>query len=609
MEYLEGQTLAQLVQARGGVMPEQEAVAYILQVCDALQVLHSQGYLHRDIKPSNIIVTRDGRAVLIDFGAARAFAAGQTRVRTIAPTSAYAAPEQYWASGRFDARTDIYALGATLYYLVTGTPPLSAHDRVQGLSLPAPHLVEPRVSEEVSRVILWAMGLQMDERPADVQTWAQALQAAVGGSPASVSAGSGAPPPPSAVPTPQPQYTPAQWQPHGGQVAPPNKVRLGIIISAVAIFAILLLAILMIRLQSRHSAPSKETWYPAPNRPNFEARYPAPSRETGYPAPDRSKQQALQLLKEAFETARQIRDSLAYVQALAEIAKANAQAGQMDTARATFTQALQTVQMIEDTDDRVEALAAIAKAQAKAGQFDTALQTAQMIGYSLARVRALAAIAKVQAKARQLQMARATFTQALQTAQLIENPVFRAVALAEIAEAQAQAGQMDTARATFTYALQTAGADRLAWGFIAEAQARAGLLDDALITAGFFEHSFARLLELVEVAKAKAKAGQFDTALQTVQMIEDSSARAEVLAEIAKAQAQAGLFDTALQTAQKIGYAWYRAPALTAIARAQAKAGRAEDALKWVRRLVDPRARTWALIGVAQGILGIEEDE
>jgi serine/threonine protein kinase len=95
MEYLRGKSLAKLVEERGGALSEKEAVGYILKVCEALDVVHKAGYLHRDIKPENIIVCEDGRVVLIDFGAARAYMAGKTGRMTVILTPGYAPLEQY----------------------------------------------------------------------------------------------------------------------------------------------------------------------------------------------------------------------------------------------------------------------------------------------------------------------------------------------------------------------------------------------------------------------------------------------------------------------------------------------------------------------------------
>ena len=225
MEYLHGETLGAKLKRAGGVLPVDEAVDYILQVCDALEVVHRAGYIHRDIKPDNIIHCADGRLVLIDFGAARHFVANQTATYTVMLTPSYAAPEQYSSAGRLDPRTDIYGLAATLYHLITGVPPLPALDRTSGFDLPAPHLVEPEVGEALSDAILQGLAMRMDERPASVAEFAQLINEALEEDlqpPASVP--SSAQSPPASVPSsvqPPPASVPSSAQSPPASVPPP----------------------------------------------------------------------------------------------------------------------------------------------------------------------------------------------------------------------------------------------------------------------------------------------------------------------------------------------------------------------------------------------------
>jgi serine/threonine-protein kinase len=220
MEYLHGETLGAKLKRAGGVLPVDEAVDYILQVCDALEVVHRAGYIHRDIKPDNIIHCEDERLVLIDFGAARHFVANQTATYTVMLTPSYAAPEQYSSAGRLDPRTDIYGLAATLYHLITGVPPLPALDRTSGFDLPAPHLVEPEVGEALSDAILQGLAMRMDERPASVAEFAQLINEALEEDlqpPASVpppaqSPPASVPPPAQSPPMPQPSRHASAWE-------------------------------------------------------------------------------------------------------------------------------------------------------------------------------------------------------------------------------------------------------------------------------------------------------------------------------------------------------------------------------------------------------------
>jgi serine/threonine-protein kinase len=176
MEFIEGKNLLDLLNDRGGVMDEKEAIGYIIQVARALEAVHQAGYLHRDIKPENIIVTRDGRAVLVDFGAARQFIAQRTKTMNLVLTPGYAPLEQYSSKTSLGPPLDIYALGATLYHLLTGQVPPSAPERAQGVNLVPPHQLNPKVSRQVSEVVMKAMEMNVSKRPQTVKEFVEALQ-------------------------------------------------------------------------------------------------------------------------------------------------------------------------------------------------------------------------------------------------------------------------------------------------------------------------------------------------------------------------------------------------------------------------------------------------
>ena len=179
MEFLKGKSLAKVVEERGGALGEKEAVGYILKVCEALEVVHKAGYLHRDIKPENIIVCDDGRVVLIDFGAARAYMAGKTGRMTVVLTPGFAPLEQYAEQAKRGAYTDIYALGATLYYLLTGQVPVSAPDRAIGVELKRVRELNGSVSRQVEEAVMKAMAMRVDERPQSVEEFVRLLTSSV----------------------------------------------------------------------------------------------------------------------------------------------------------------------------------------------------------------------------------------------------------------------------------------------------------------------------------------------------------------------------------------------------------------------------------------------
>lgn len=135
MEYLQGESMAFRL-GRTGTMPAADLLRVTRELAQALHHLHAANKLHRDIKPENVILERTGRAVLIDFGSAREFRAGQTTWMTQLITPGYAPLEQYLAQSKAGPPADLYALGATLHHALTGQMPPSAVERAAGTPLP-----------------------------------------------------------------------------------------------------------------------------------------------------------------------------------------------------------------------------------------------------------------------------------------------------------------------------------------------------------------------------------------------------------------------------------------------------------------------------------------
>ena len=175
MEFLDGQSAGGMVEK--GKLTEAQAVPIIERVADALEVMHASGFIHRDLKPDNIVQTNDGRTVLIDFGTAKQFVREKTQKLNPVLTPGYAPLEQYSSQARFDHRLDIYALGATLYHLLTGEIPVSAVERAAGVELPSVRDKNPSVSQSVSDAIERAMAIKVGERFNSAREFAQALRA------------------------------------------------------------------------------------------------------------------------------------------------------------------------------------------------------------------------------------------------------------------------------------------------------------------------------------------------------------------------------------------------------------------------------------------------
>ncbi len=176
MEFIEGQDLQQWLDQRGK-LTEAEAVPIIGQIASALAYLHSrpEPVIHRDIKPANIKITPDNRAVLVDFGIAKQYTAGGHTTRGAqAVTPGFSPPEQY-GLGTTDARSDIYAVGATLYALLTGETPVESVSRLAGATLPRPTLLTP----PVARAILQAMEMEPQNRFQNATAFAMALSSQV----------------------------------------------------------------------------------------------------------------------------------------------------------------------------------------------------------------------------------------------------------------------------------------------------------------------------------------------------------------------------------------------------------------------------------------------
>jgi hypothetical protein len=188
MTLVEGRTLAAAI--REGAVPSPAALAEALAgIADALQALHDAGVVHRDVKPSNIVVRRDGRMLLADFGLARsAGAQSLTSTGHALGTPMYMSPEQVLGQrDEVDARTDVYGLGATLYEALTGKPPFSA-DELHALlrqiltNRPAdPRTLAPHVPPGLEAIALKALEKRREDRYPSAAAVARDLRAFAAG--------------------------------------------------------------------------------------------------------------------------------------------------------------------------------------------------------------------------------------------------------------------------------------------------------------------------------------------------------------------------------------------------------------------------------------------
>jgi TolB-like protein/predicted Ser/Thr protein kinase len=183
MELIEGEMLGAHL-ARLGRVSLRNVIRIGIDVCAGLAAAHAAGVLHRDLKPENVILARDGRAVITDFGIARALAQAELVARTAAGmvgTPAYMAPEQVEGSSDLDARADLYALGTMLFELLTGEPAWPG-DSVIAIAAgrilrppPDPRTHLPQLPEDAANLVLKLMARSRDDRYASAEEAGAAL--------------------------------------------------------------------------------------------------------------------------------------------------------------------------------------------------------------------------------------------------------------------------------------------------------------------------------------------------------------------------------------------------------------------------------------------------
>ena len=174
MELVEGSTLRDYLFEQGPASVEQ-TLQMLMPVASALAAAHKIGIVHRDIKPENILVSKEGRIKIADFGLARGALLGTTLTAessVILGSVSYLSPEQV-QRGIADSRSDIYSLGIVLFELLTGTKPYQGEDPVQiairhvNDRVPAPSSINPAIPKEIDELVLSATDVNPDKRPKD----------------------------------------------------------------------------------------------------------------------------------------------------------------------------------------------------------------------------------------------------------------------------------------------------------------------------------------------------------------------------------------------------------------------------------------------------------
>jgi serine/threonine protein kinase len=179
MDFVEGESLIDII-AEKGALPEAQVLTWALQLLDALTYCHIRNVIHRDIKPQNVIITPEGKAVLVDFGLVKLWDPDDPHTKTVmrgVGTPEYAPPEQYSShEGHTDPRSDLYGLAATMYHALAGEPPLGAAERMADPEQFIPvREMAPDVSPRTSIAVMKAMALARSQRWRSAKEMAEAL--------------------------------------------------------------------------------------------------------------------------------------------------------------------------------------------------------------------------------------------------------------------------------------------------------------------------------------------------------------------------------------------------------------------------------------------------
>ncbi len=164
MDYIEGVSFDEYLKERGGKISCEEAEQILLPIMDALYLVHSKGIVHRDVTPDNIYITNDGKVKLLDFGAARYSLGDKSRSLDVILKHGFAPKEQYTRRGKQGPFTDIYSLGATFYFALTGRRPPDSVDRLEEDDLIPPSSLGVQITEYQEQAILQALSVQPGDR-------------------------------------------------------------------------------------------------------------------------------------------------------------------------------------------------------------------------------------------------------------------------------------------------------------------------------------------------------------------------------------------------------------------------------------------------------------
>lgn len=168
MEYLEGETLKDYVNHRS-LFQADRLIALMMPMMRSLKAMHARGVIHRDISPDNIMLTKNGKLKLMDFGSARYYTNEQQSM-SIVLKQGFAPEEQYRRNGRQGPHTDVYALCATIYACITGRVPPNSLDRLAHDTLQPPSRLGVRISPPQENALMYGLATQAQNRCPDMET-------------------------------------------------------------------------------------------------------------------------------------------------------------------------------------------------------------------------------------------------------------------------------------------------------------------------------------------------------------------------------------------------------------------------------------------------------
>jgi serine/threonine protein kinase len=164
MSYVEGKTLESYLTEQGNIISFETALSIIMPVMDALREVHAVGIMHRDISPDNILIDQRGRIMVIDFGAAREEIRGKSKSLSVLLKAGYAPEEQYRSRGDQGPWTDVYAVAATYYRMITGIIPPESMDRLAEDTLVKPSTYGIEINAAQEQVLLKALAVRAADR-------------------------------------------------------------------------------------------------------------------------------------------------------------------------------------------------------------------------------------------------------------------------------------------------------------------------------------------------------------------------------------------------------------------------------------------------------------